>query len=290
MNIIIGLLPALLWGVGPLLASKIGGKAINQLVGAAYGQFFVGIVIYLFTRPQISLYDFIWPFLGGAAWAIAQLFQFMSFEKMNVSTAMPISTGLQLIEIPLAGVIFWGDWGSPEAKLLGFMSIGLLIIGTCFTSFKDGTVERPKMDYKSGLTLLIVGSLGYTACSVFPNITHVSGLVGVMPQTLGMGIGGLALGLLVQIKNKDKVLLSNFTFKSVIIGLAGGLGTLAYLTSLNVNGVANAFPLTQMNVIVSTIGGILILKERKNKKELIFTLLGLGLIIVAAVIIGGLSK
>ncbi|MFN1208157.1 GRP family sugar transporter, partial [Enterococcus lactis] len=55
------------------------------------------------------------------------------------------------------------------------------------------------------------------------------------------------------------------------------------------NGVANAFPLTQMNVVVSTLGGLIILKENKNRKEIIFTVIGLIMIVVAAILIGHLE-
>ncbi|MCT6859533.1 MAG: GRP family sugar transporter, partial [Apilactobacillus sp.] len=60
-------------------------------------------------------------------------------------------------------------------------------------------------------------------------------------------------------------------------------------TSLKLNGVANAFPLTQMNVVVSTLGGLIILKENKNRKEIIFTVIGLIMIVVAAILIGHLE-
>ncbi|CAI2576730.1 MULTISPECIES: GRP family sugar transporter [Apilactobacillus] len=289
MDILIGILPALLWGVGPLIATKFGGKPVEQVLGTGYGQLAIGIIIYLFTRPAISFQEFLWPFLGGVAWAVAQYMQFSSFTKMNVSTAMPISTGLQLIEIPLCGVIFFGEWGSPLAKLIGFLSIALLILGTTCTSYVDKGVVRKKLDYKAGMPLLIIGSFGYTACSVFPRITNASGLVGLLPQTFGMFLGAVVVTFVLNGKEAFGYLKSKVTFKSGIIGLLGGLGTLAYLTSLKLNGVANAFPLTQMNVVVSTLGGLIILKENKNKKEIIFTVIGLLMIVVAAILIGHLE-
>ncbi|GAA6112362.1 MAG: GRP family sugar transporter [Apilactobacillus sp.] len=289
MDILIGILPALLWGVGPLIATKFGGKPIEQLLGTGYGQLIVGIVIYIFTRPAISFNEFLWPFLGGVAWAVAQYMQFSSFTKMNVSSAMPISTGLQLIEIPLCGVIFFGEWGSPLAKLIGFLSIALLILGTTCTSYVDKKVVRKKMDYKAGIPLLVIGSFGYTACSVFPRITNASGLVGLLPQTFGMMLGALIVAFVLNGSETFGYLKSKVTMKSGIIGILGGLGTLAYLTSLKLNGVANAFPLTQMNVVVSTIGGLIILKEHKNKKEITFTVVGLLMIVISAILIGHLE-
>ncbi|MEJ6400016.1 GRP family sugar transporter [Nicoliella lavandulae] len=289
MALLIGLLPAILWGVGPLIATKAGGRPIDQLIGTVYGQIIVGIVLFIVFRPSISLSGFIWCFAGGALWAIAQLMQFAAFTKMNVSTAMPISTGLQLVEIPLIGVIVWGEWGSATAKLIGFISILVLIVGISLTSIQDGSVVRPKMDYKSGLTLLIVGSLGYTACSVFPRVPNASGLASLFPQTLGMFFGGVVLGLILKSRDHKPLFFTKPTIKSTSIGIAGGFGVLAYLTSLNLNGVATAFPLTQLNVIISTLGGIVILKEHKNKKELIFTVIGLILVIASAFMISRLD-
>ncbi|XIF19826.1 MAG: Hypothetical protein AJITA_00517 [Acetilactobacillus jinshanensis] len=144
----------------------MGGKPIQQVTGTCYGQLIIGILLYLF----------LWPFLGGLLWAVAQLMQFTSFKQLNVSIAMPISTGLQLIEIPLAGVIFWGEWGIHAAKLAGFISIVVLIIGICMASYNDHSSTNGKLDYKGGLTMLIVGSFGYTACSVFPKITNATNL------------------------------------------------------------------------------------------------------------------
>ncbi|TPR39316.1 GRP family sugar transporter [Apilactobacillus micheneri] len=289
LNILIGILPALLWGVGPLIATKVGGRPIEQVMGTGYGQVIVGLIIYAFTRPSISFQEFLWPFLGGMAWSFAQFTQFSSFQKMNVSSAMPISTGLQLIEIPLCGVIFWGEWGSLDAKTIGFISIALLIIGVFSTSYVDKSVSRVKMDYKAGIPLLLIGSLGYTACSVFPRIPNASGIVGLLPQTIGMCLGAIVISFIMNGKSSVQLMKSKFTIKNGIIGLLGGLGTLAYLTSLSLNGVATSFPLTQMNVVVSTLGGLLILKEHKNRKELLFTIVGLILIVFAAVMIGRLS-
>ncbi|MCF6515901.1 EamA family transporter [Lactobacillus sp. S2-2] len=287
MNLVIAILPSLLFGMCPILATKLGGKPINQVLGSSLGQAILGIIVYLIVRPNISINDFFWCFVGGFVWAIAQLTQFMSFEKMNVSTAMPLSTGLQLIEIPLAGVIFWGDWGSSHAKIIGFLSILLLICGIVLTSLRDKTKkDNQKMDYKSGLILTIIGSIGFAFCNVAPKISNTDGIAGVLPMMLGMGCGGIFLGIVMRKRSTKNPLTDILTIKNMIVGLFGGLGFVCYLISLSLNGPATAFPLTQMNVVVSTIGGILILKETKTKKELVYSFMGLILIVIAAFMIG----
>ncbi|XIF19825.1 MAG: ribose uptake protein RbsU [Acetilactobacillus jinshanensis] len=291
MNILIAILPALLWGSGPILATLVGGKPIQQVTGTCYGQLIIGILLYLIFRPSIPFEMFLWPFLGGLVWAIAQLMQFTSFKQLNVSIAMPISTGLQLIEIPLAGVIFWGEWNSAAAKLAGFIAILVLIVGICMASINDHSAPDAKhMDYKGGLTMLIVGSFGYTACSVFPKITNASGMTNLMPQTLGMFLGGALMAWYYQAKSHDNILTSKVSLKNACVGLFGGIGTFCYLYALSKLGPATAFPLTQMNVIVSTLGGIFILHEHKDHKEMCFIIAGLILIIGAATVIARLYE
>ncbi|GLB46111.1 glucose uptake protein [Philodulcilactobacillus myokoensis] len=304
MNILIALFPALVWGAGPIIATIVGGKPINQLLGTGYGQMIVGVILYLIFRPEMTLSAFFWCFLGGALWSIAQLMQFTSFVEMDVSTAMPVSTGLQLIEIPLSGVIFWGEWASGQSKLIGFLSIVLLIVGITFTSLRSkrnqNSAPKKKMNYKKGMLMLLIGSFGYTACSVFPRIPNASGMTGLLPQTLGMFFGGVVLAAIMNHRNSNVSGSSNgaaakpiwydkWTKESITIGLLGGLGTLAYLTSLKLNGVATSFPLTQLNVVVSTIGAIVILHEHKTHQELTFTLVGLIMIMIAAFMIAKIS-
>lgn len=291
MQIFIAILPSILWGIGPILYTLIGGKPIQQLVGSTYGQLITGLIIYLCYMPSINGSQFFWPFIGGLAWSIAQLMQLISFKQLNVSLAMPISTGLLLIEIPLIGVMFDGDWSTSLEKILGFGALFVLLIGIIMTNFQDkksDQLNHRHLDYKGGLTRLIVGSFGYTACSVFPKITNAPGTVGVLPQSLGMCLGGVLLAFYFQHKQQINMLTAQVTMKNIFVGMLGGLGTLFYLISLQVLGPATSFPLTQMNVVVSTLGGIFILKEHKDHKELSFIVAGLILIVAANTLIAHL--
>lgn len=291
MIILIAVLPSILWGINPVLCTLIGGKPIQQLIGNIYGEFVIGLTIYLIYLPSINGSQFFWPFMGGLAWSIAQLLQLMAFKLLNVSLSMPISTGLQLIETPLVGIILWNEWPTLIQKIVGFSAILILLLGIILTSYQDKKFtlnERRKLNYKAGLTALIIGSFAYTALNVFPNIAHVHGTVGILPQALGMSVGGLCLALYYQFKKRIKVITAKFTLKNTLVGLIGGIGNFCYLYSLHDLGAANAFPLTQMNVVVSTLGGIFILKEHKDHKELCCITLGLICIISAATVIAHL--
>ena len=56
MNILIGLIPALFWGILPLCVSKIGGKPTQQIMGTTMGVLLMGIATsLLFFRFVLTL-------------------------------------------------------------------------------------------------------------------------------------------------------------------------------------------------------------------------------------------
>ena len=137
MNLLIALLPALLWGVLPLAISKVGGRPIHQIIGTTTGTLLVAIVVYLIVQPDITTANFWWCFLSGAMWAGAQMLQYRSFELIGVSGGMPISTGMQLTANSIVGALFLGDWPTWGQRLVGFSAIALIIFGIWLTTRRD---------------------------------------------------------------------------------------------------------------------------------------------------------
>lgn len=83
---------------------------------------------------------------------------------------------------------------------------------------------------------------------------------------------------------KPQVFAQRATWFDVLAGLAFGIGVYAYIISAQVNGVTNAFIYSQLSVIISTLGGMTLLGEYKYGRELVSTLVGLGLIVIGAVL------
>ena len=52
------------------------------------------------------------------------------------------------------------------------------------------------------------------------------------------------------------------------------------------NGIATGFTLSQMNVVLATLGSIYILGEKKTPKEMRHVLAGLALVVIGGVMIG----
>jgi len=69
-------------------------------------------------------------------------------------------------------------------------------------------------------------------------------------------------------------------------GLLWGIGNICMLLTVQNLGLAIGFSLSQMGIIISTLGGIFLLGERKTKKEMYYVIIGCLLIIVGGVVLG----
>ncbi|MHA8110796.1 GRP family sugar transporter [Lactobacillaceae bacterium Melli_B4] len=287
MDILIGLIPALLWGSTPLWVHFMGGKPINQLLGTTYGALIVGILIWIVKKPDITPLDFFWCFIGGAGWSLGQLSQYNAFVKLGVATTTPIVTGLQLVCVNIIGVLFFGSWQSSAAKGIGFSAVLLVAIGVFLTTRSNNGSDGNHISKKTmtaSLIQLVIGSgIGYTACSTLPKLTGKSGWATFPPQAIGMVTAAIVFSLIIKGYREQQPLFNRATFKNIFSGINSGIGTTGYLISITLNGVATGFTLSQMCVVVSTFGGLVILREHKVGKALFFTIAG-----VALVLIGGI--
>ncbi|GLB47311.1 putative sugar uptake protein [Philodulcilactobacillus myokoensis] len=288
MDILIGIIPAIFWGFAPIATKKTGGSPIQQLVGNTFGSLLLAGVIILIFRPAISIPDFIWCFFSGAAWALGQLMQYISFTKMNVSSAVPSFAGIQMIGTSLFGIFFLNEWVSTSSKILGFLCMIALFIGILFTAHQDKHEQRRhnKHEHHIGVICLVVGGIAYTFCDVLPRVPNASGLSGILPQTIGQIVTSLIISRIIVPKQWGKFLIGKKTVENTFCGLLSGGGTFFYLVSSKINGVATGFPLSQLNSVISVIAGILFLHEHKDHLEMIYTEFGLILIVLSAFIIG----
>ena len=64
----------------------------------------------------------------------------------------------------------------------------------------------------------------------------------------------------------------------------GAIAAIGYIISVRDNGVNTAFVVSQLSVVISTLGGMLFLHEKKTKKGYIYTIAGLIIILVGAIL------
>lgn len=281
MNIVIALIPAVMWGIMPLVVSKIGGKPKQQIIGTTLGALVFALGVFFFTNPEYTATIIIASFISGAFWSLGQMNQFRAFTQVGVSKTMPLSTGMQLVGTSLFGVFAFHEWGTTSKLVLGFSALALIIIGIFLTSYQQNKDENSGQNMKKGIITLLISSVGYVGYVVITRWFDISGWDAILPQALGMVIAGL----LFSIKSEEKRFTKQ-TWLNMIPGIMWATGNLALLFSNKLVGIATGFSLSQMGVVISTIGGILFLGEKKTKKELVLVIIGVILVIIGGTMIG----
>ena len=275
MSILIGLIPALVWGLLPVSVSKIGGKPVNQILGTAAGAFVVALAVFLYLRPELAARDMALSAASGALWILGQTGQYQAYRRIGVSKAVPISAGMQMVGTSLIGVLAFGEWPSATGKLMGFGALAVIILGIGLTSLRSKGDGTP-LD-KGTLLLLFLTNFGYLAYSSIPNVVSAKGAAIFLPQATGMLCAALAYAMFGGHRTAP---MEAASWKNMFSGLLFSIGALAYIISAQRNGIATGFVLSQLNVLVSTICGIVILKEKKTPLELKATAAGLALILL----------
>ncbi|MBC2281872.1 glucose transporter GlcU [Listeria welshimeri] len=281
MNIVIALIPAVMWGIMPLVVSKIGGKPKQQIIGTTLGALVFALGVFFFTNPEYTATIIIASFISGAFWSLGQMNQFRAFTQVGVSKTMPLSTGMQLVGTSLFGVFAFHEWGTTSKLVLGFSALALIIIGIFLTSYQQNQDENSGQNMKKGIITLLISSVGYVGYVVITRWFDISGWDAILPQAIGMVIAGL----LFSIKSEEKRFTKQ-TWLNMIPGIMWATGNLALLFSNKLVGIATGFSLSQMGVVISTIGGILFLGEKKTKKELVLVIIGVILVIIGGTMIG----
>lgn len=283
MNYLFLFIPAIGWGLMPLFVAGVKKSNIyHQIVGSVLGAFLFGVVVTLIKRPAFNMTSFLLAMVAGAAWVVGQCGQYYSYSKIGVSETMPLSTGLQLIGVPLVGVLIFGEWASTQAKLFGFLGILALVVGVAFTSLTDkGTAEGNKQNQTSTMIILALTTLGYITSSSIPKALKGDGVMIFLGQTIGMMI---ATFIYLVVTKQLKVLKEKESYQVIPAGVIFAIAALSYIISVQMNGVNLAFVMSQLCVVISTLGGIVFLHEQKTKKGYIYTAIGLVLIVAGAVL------
>ncbi|MBY6178587.1 GRP family sugar transporter [Staphylococcus warneri] len=284
LDILIALLPALFWGSVVIINVFVGGGPYNQIRGTTLGALIVGICLLLSGNAAFDdLTVIIVGLFSGALWAFGQGNQLKSVNLIGVSKTMPISTGMQLVGTTLFSVIFLGEWSTMVQVVFGLLSMVLLVAGIALTSLKaknEGKSDDP--EFKKAMGILLISTVGYVGYVVLGDIFNVSGTKALFFQSVGMAIGGFILSMNHKTSIKSTVL-------NLIPGVVWAIGNLFMFYSQPKVGVATSFSLSQLLVIVSTLGGIFILGEKKDSRQMTGIWSGIILIIIAAIILGNLK-
>lgn len=286
--ILVGLGPLLGWGLYPTIASKIGGKPVNQILGSTLGTLIFALVLAMIKGLALpSGAALFFSVLSGIGWGTAQIITFHSFTLIGSSKAMPITTAFQLLGASLWGVFYLGDWPTATAKMIGFTALAVIILGAWMTVWSEHKTPENKSALTKAVVLLAVGEIGYWLYSAAPQQAKIDGMHAFLPQAIGMVLAAVVYAIMMTVKGKERSpFVEAVSYKQVFSGFFFAFAALTYLISAqpDMNGLATGFILSQTSVVLATLTGIWFLGQKKTSKEMVITVCGLVLILGAAAV------
>lgn len=255
-NILFGLVPAMMWGIQPIVMTKLGGKSTKKVIGMALGIFLTSIIVYFFRKPENWTMSLILlSFIDGLALSYGLINQIKGFNLLDVSKGTPISTGSQLVGATLIGAIFFKEWQTLNQYILGIIALIMIILDVSMTAFQENKIDN-NSDIKKGVITMILSSIGFIMYTVILKVADINIWDALIPQGLGMLIGSIILS---RKEDKEKLFVKE-SYKHIITGFIFAAANITLMISNIINGLALGFTLTQMNVVIATIGGLIILK------------------------------
>lgn len=282
-SLLLGLVPALGWGMQAIVMQIVGGKFTNKVMGMVTGNLIFATIIFIFRQPaSLTPSLIIGAVLCSVFWGIGQILQVCSFDLLGVSMAMPINTAEQLIGTILFGVFYFHEWHTTRQYLFGIVAILLIIVGVIVISIRGkGSGSVSPQDFLHGIVVVSVSSAGLIGYAVIPRIFGLNGWDMLLPQAIVMWL--VISGIVSRVR--DNHMWRVKSWQNIITGFCFGIANLTMLLSNELNGVSIGYTLSQMNVVVSTIGGIVILHEHAGERHCKL-ITGLLLIIGGAIFIG----
>lgn len=148
--------------------------------------------------------------------------------------------------------------------------------------------QKQVLDWKKGAWYLFISSVGLISYLILPRCFDIDPLPAFFPQALGfltMALILTSVRFTPELGDKDTRWQPS-TLLQLIPGIIWGIGLLVMQYSAAKVGVATGFTLAQLGVVFSTLGAVLILKEKRSRKELWVMAAGITSIVAGAVLIG----
>lgn len=273
MQIFMMFLPALGWGIMPILAKNIGGKPEDQLLGTTLAALVFSFMFSSYSNTNINFNSLIFTvgFLSGAFWSIGQLLQFIALKGESVSQVMPLSNGTQIIFVTLGGGILLNEWHSLISFMVSIIGIISILIGTkLFSSPREGPnkTENSKTAPLKVMIIILISSFSLCLYIIFPKFFQIKNESLILPQAVGMFVTTLIISNLRKIKF-NKMLVS----KNILTGVAWSIANFSLFRLGESVSISFAFLLSQLAVFISVILNNIIAYtngKRSDNKKIVF--------------------
>lgn len=287
-DFLLALTPSVIFGIMSLLLVALGGDYRQQTMGEVTGALLVSVVLTPFLGLDREPRTVLVSVLTGAMLGIGILYQVRGLNHIGVSRTMPISTGAQLVGMALGGILIFGEWRGPGAMPVGMLALVFLTAGVACTTWTEGNPAREGVDWGKGRVDLVVSTICLVGYLLIQRYFDISGREAMLPQFLGCAVACLVLTsprFTPELGARD-TRWSPVTLRQLVPGVLWGLAVLLMQTNAARVGVAMGFSLSQLGVIISTLGGIFLLGEKRTRRELVVTVFGVLLVVAGALLIG----
>lgn len=292
-SILLGLVPALGWGFQGIVMQKVGGNTANKQMGMVLSTLVLAIVIFFIHPVNWSGTLIAAAAINGIPWSVGQILQIKSFDYLGVARAMPLSTGMQLVMATLVGAFAFGEWHATWQFFAGFAALALIIAGVAMTAYQEKSEDAGPSNLKLGLIITFISSLMFVAYATAARFFSVDSMDLMFPQALFMFASTLVIACFMTkrdakggMADPEEGVLGKKSWLNMSAGVLFAIANFTVMLSNQLNGVAVGWTLSQMNVIVATLGGLFILHEHKTPRELRFVIAGMVLIAVGGILIG----
>lgn len=289
LDFLLALSPSLILGSMSVLLIALGGDDRQRILGLMAGGFLTALIATPFLAPTWTPTSFALSYFSGLLLGWGLFDQTVCLRVLGVSRTMPISTGLQLVFMSLGGIVLFGEWRHGASSLFGAGAILSLISGVWLTSRHEKNPQTSmRVDWPRGIRLLATSTLGLVAYLLVVRWFDIDGRVALLPQALGY----MTLALIATSPRftpwdgPEDTRWSFVTARQLLPGMMWGGAVLILQMSADRVGVATGFTLSQLGILISTPAAIVFLGEHRSAREMRWTVMGVGLVVVGAVLAG----
>lgn len=288
IDILWALVPSILFGLQTTITGAVKTTDQQRVLGLTMGGFIFALAVTPFLGVQWNVRDVIVAFVTGliVGWGLVD--QVAAFNVLGVSRTMPVSKGGQLAAISLGGVLLFGEWRHGGALPVGATAIIVLILGIWFVSRTEEGSDTKNLDWARGTRLLMTSTFAFSSYVLIGRAFGLDGPSILLPQATGYFLVALIAYAVDARRKGDEApkLVSLPMAQMTALGLMWGAAVVLLQVGAGRVGVATGFTLSQLGILISTPLGILWLGERRAGRELRWTVIGVALVIVGAVLAG----
>lgn len=282
-GVIIALFTALLYGSWAVPTKTLKVDPKTQAFWLTIGHLLIALVIFPFVKEPLTVKEVLGPILAGIIWATGIILGFVGIKHLGITRAIGIWVPTLIIVSAIWGLVFFG-----EARSLGIQKLTqtifalLLLIVAAILIISTSKGDKKLGNVKFGIIASLIIGVFHGSFFVPMRFTSLSSSAALLPMSLGLVATTLVVSYFQKLKLNQGLKANS---RMLLGGLILGVGNLTALITIQLLGVAQGFPLTQLAIVVNTLWGVFVFKEVTSAKGKILIAIGIALALTGAILL-----